>query len=131
MEAEGPGFVTERITCPRASDQDPPSGHNPSGGETDDESGDDAQHLISDQFDAVAGDLSPCLGQEVGRRHPVAGQEPLHVRGGGVSRSTGVDQRDPPPGPTKDEGRAQPLQLRHPPPPRRKHQSATRLSHRA
>src|ERR1700722_18247352 len=56
-----------------------PSGEGPSRGEADNESGFDTQNLTTDQFDAVAGDLIPSLGQEVSWRHPVPGQESLHV----------------------------------------------------
>ncbi len=37
-------------------------------------------------------------GEEVGGRHAVAGQEPLHVSGGSVAGRTSIDHRDPPPG---------------------------------
>ena len=45
--------------------------------------------------------------REVGRRHPVAGQEPLHVRRGGVAWRSGVDHGDPAPRPAQHESRAQ------------------------
>ena len=66
-----------------------------------------ADHLILDQLHAVAGHLGPSRGQQVGRRHPVAGQEPLHVRRGSVARRAGIDHGDPAPRPAQHERRTQ------------------------
>jgi hypothetical protein len=43
--------------------QDPPSGHCSATGQSDDEPGLDAQHLVVDQLHAVAGDLVASFGQ--------------------------------------------------------------------
>ena len=45
--------------------------------------------------------------EQLGRRHPVAGEEPLHVRGGSVPRRSGVDDDDPAPRAAEHERGAQ------------------------
>ena len=67
----------------------------------------DPDHLILDQLHAVAGHLGPSRGEKLGRRHPVAGREPLHVSGGGVAWCAGIDHRHPPAGPSEHERGAQ------------------------
>jgi len=57
----------------------------------------------ADQLGAVARHLRPPGGEEVDRRHPVAGQEPLHVGGGGVARRPRVDHQHRTPGPGQDQ----------------------------
>jgi hypothetical protein len=67
----------------------------------------DRDHPVLDQLDAVAGHLDPARGQEVGRRHAVAGQESLHVSGRSVAWFAGVDHGDPAPRPAEHERRTQ------------------------
>ncbi len=55
-------------------------------------------HGAVDDLDAVGGDLVPTGGQQLRGRHPVAGQEAVHVRRGRVAGSAGVDDGDPAPG---------------------------------
>ena len=56
---------------------------------------------------AVAAHLVAAGGQQLGGRHPVAGQEALHVGGGGVAGLAGVHHQDPAAGPGQDQGRGQ------------------------
>jgi hypothetical protein len=77
------------------------------GGPTNDEAGLDPQYLILENVDAVAGRLGPARGQELGRGHPVAGQEPLHVGGGRVPRRSSIDHGDPAAGPAQHQSPAQ------------------------
>ena len=67
----------------------------------------DPHHLIIDQLQAVAGHLGPARRQQVGRRHPVTGQEPLHVSCGSVAWRSGVDHSDPAPRPAQYQSRTQ------------------------
>ena len=60
-----------------------------------------------DELDAVARHLGPRGAQQVGRGHPVARQEALHVGGGRVARRAGVDDHDAPPRAAEHERRAQ------------------------
>ena len=62
---------------------------------------------VVDDLDAVAGDLGPAGGEQLGWRHPVAGQEPLHVGGRGVAWRAGVDHGDPASRPSEHQGGAQ------------------------
>ena len=62
---------------------------------------------VEDQFDAVAADLGAAGGQQLGRGRPVAGEEALHVRGGGVAWLAGVDDDHAPAGASEHERRAQ------------------------
>jgi hypothetical protein len=48
-------------------------------------------HAVLDELDAVALDLGARGGEQLRRRHPVAREEPLHVRGGGVAGRARVD----------------------------------------
>jgi hypothetical protein len=50
---------------------------------------------------------SPRRQGPAGGRHPVAGQEPLHVSSGGVARLSGIDDSDTAPCPAQDERCAQ------------------------
>ena len=68
----------------------------------------DLDDPVVDELDAVAADLGPPGGEQLGGRHPVARQEALHVRGGRVARRAGVDDGDPAPRPAEHERRAQP-----------------------
>jgi hypothetical protein len=99
-----PGDLGQLVQDTRR-DQDPPRVQHAPTGEADDEPGVDRDHPIVDQHHAVAGRLGASGGQERGRRHPVAGQEPLHVARSSVSRRTGIDDRDPTPCPTEHESR--------------------------
>ena len=72
------------------------------------EAGRRVHHAVLDDLHAVAPDLGPRGAERLGRGHPVAGQEPLHVRGGGVPRRSRVDDHDPAPRPAEHERRAQP-----------------------
>ena len=67
----------------------------------------DCDDVILDQLDAVAGHLVAACGEEFRRRHPVAGQKPLHVRGGSVPRRPGIDDRNPAARPAEHERSAQ------------------------
>jgi hypothetical protein len=67
----------------------------------------DPEDLVVDQLDAVAGDFGPAGSDQVSRRHPIAGQETLHVRGGRVAGRPGVDHHNTAPSPAQDEGGAQ------------------------
>ena len=72
-----------------------------------DEPGLDLHHCVVDDLDAVSGDLFAAGGEELRGRHPVAGEEPLHVGGGSVAGCTGVDDGDRAPRPSEDERGAQ------------------------
>ena len=56
--------------------------------------GGDALDGAGDDPAAVAADLVAAAGQQLGGRHPVAGEEPLHVRRGGVAGVSGVQDQD-------------------------------------
>ena len=84
-------------------EQDPSRLQDSASGQPDGEPGSMPTTSILDQLDAVAADLGASRGQQVGRRHPVAGQEPLHVRCRCVAGRSGVDHRDPAPGAAEDE----------------------------
>ena len=43
---------------------------------------------------AVAADLVAAAGQQFGGRHPVTGEESVHVRRGGVAGVSGVQDQD-------------------------------------
>ncbi len=88
-------------------DQDPPRPQHPATGQANEEPNLDPHHLILEQLHAVAAHLGPSRGQQVGRRHPVAGQEPLHVSRGSVAGRSGIDHGDPAPGSAQYEGRTQ------------------------
>jgi hypothetical protein len=46
----------------------------------------DVGDRVGEKVPAVASDLVAAHSQELVRRHPVSGQEPLHVRGWSVAR---------------------------------------------
>jgi len=54
----------------------------------------DAFDGAGDDPGAVAADFVAPVGQQFGRRHPVPGEEALHVRRGGVARMPGVQGQD-------------------------------------
>ena len=56
-----------------------------------------------DDVGAVPGDLLASQPRQLGWREPVAGEEAVHVLGGGVARFAGVDDRDAAPGPGQDQ----------------------------
>ena len=89
-------------------EHDAPSGQNRTPGETKQEPGLDAEHLIFEQLHAVPRDLGPARGEKVCGRHAVARQEALHVRGRSIPGRARVDHRDPSPGSTEDERGAEP-----------------------
>jgi hypothetical protein len=62
--------------------------------------GDDA----GDDLAAVAGDLVPAGGKELGGGHAVAGQVAVHVRSGGVAWLAGIDHEDLAAGSGQDQG---------------------------
>ena len=72
------------------------------------ETGLDRDDLVFDDLDAVAADFFSRQGEEVGRWHPVPGEEPLHVRGRSIPRRSGVDDDDAAPGAAENEGGAEP-----------------------
>ena len=55
----------------------------------------EGHHGALEDLDSVAGDLGSTGRQQLGGRHPVAGQKAVHVRGGRVAGSAGVDDGDP------------------------------------
>ena len=57
-----------------------------------------------DDVGAVPGHLVAAQPQQLGGREPVAGEEALHVRGGGVAGLARVDHRDAAPGAGQDQG---------------------------
>ena len=56
--------------------------------------GGDAFDGAGDDPAAIAADLVTAVGQELGGRHPVTGQEALHVGRGGVAGVAGVQDQD-------------------------------------
>ena len=79
----------------------------PAAGEPEREAGRRVHHAVFDDLHAVAPDLGSRGPEQVGRGHPVARQEALHVRGGSVARRAGVDHDDPAPRPAEHERGAQ------------------------
>jgi hypothetical protein len=63
----------------------------------DDEPWVDADDVI-DELDAVAAGLAATGSEQLARRHPVAGQEAVHLAGRSVAWRAGVDHRDRSPG---------------------------------
>ena len=94
----GPGYLRQ-LVADTGRDQDPPRRQLMAAVQTNDEPGPDPQHLILEQLDSRAGDLGPPRGQEVSRRHPVTGQEPLHVSRGSVARRSGIHDSNLPSSP--------------------------------
>lgn len=88
-------------------EQDSPGRHDRAATQMERESGIDLEHPIIEHFDAVAGDLGSAGGEEVGRRHPISREKPLHVGGGCIAGRARVDNGDPPPRSSQHECCAQ------------------------
>jgi hypothetical protein len=65
-------------------DEDAPRAEAPAASEANGEAGVDREDDVFDDLDAVPGRLRSTGREQVARRHPVARQVPLHVRGGSV-----------------------------------------------
>ena len=96
-----------QLVADAGRDQNPPRPQYRAAGEAHGEPGFDPDHLILDELHAVAGHLGSSRSQEIGRRHPVARQKPLHVSRWSVPWRSGVDHRDPATCPAEHERCAQ------------------------
>ena len=99
--------VGELVAEP-GGDQDPPGGQCLPVGQGELEAavvtGPDVGDGAADQLAAVAGHLVAAGREQLRGWHAVAGQEPLHVRGGCVARLAGVDHHDRAAGAGQDQG---------------------------
>lgn len=64
----------------------------------------DSVYLSVGQVYAVPGDFGATGGEKLGRRHPVAREEAVHVRSWGIAGCACINDRDAPPGPAKHKG---------------------------
>jgi hypothetical protein len=87
--------------------QDAPRFQHLTPGQANEKAGLDPHDLILDQLHAVAANLDAARDQQLGRRHPIAGQEPMHVGRWGIARRSCIDDSDSAPRPAQDESRAQ------------------------
>jgi hypothetical protein len=67
----------------------------------------DADDAVLDELDPVAAHLRPPRREQIGRRHAVATEEAVHVRGRCVARGAGVDDGDASARPAEHERRAE------------------------
>ena len=96
------GDVRQHVDGARREEQ-PSRRHGSAPGKLEREADRNLDHLVLDQVDPVAAHFCPAGFEEGGGAHPVAGQEALHVRRGGVSRRAGVDDRDAAPRTAENE----------------------------
>src|SRR4051794_23313830 len=96
-----------QLVTDAGSDQDPPRSKDATAGDAHGEAGFDRERLILDELDAVAGRLGTADGQQFCRRHPVAGEETLHVSRRSIPWGARVDDDDSPTRASEHECRAQ------------------------
>ena len=105
------------FVCRSGRDQQPSRLQRAAVGEGDREAGLDRDDLTRDELDAVGCGLLATRRQEIGGRHPVAGEEAVHVGRRRVARSAAVDDGDAPSGRGRGRGRrsARPRRLQRQP----------------
>ena len=106
-ELSDAGNVGQLVDCPGCEEQ-ASRRHAVAAGKPEREARSDLDHTVVDELHAVALHFRATGGHELGRRHPVAREEALHVRRGSIARRARIDHDDAAPRPAEHERRAQP-----------------------